>query len=303
MPPWRKEKYLPTINFGVPCLFAWVYMQTPNLWSPQNKNEPWTSPYNQAIDCAYANMFKCTSKAVYSPEKLTALPWEMMVGSDDSFPFKMVVPFRGTFTHFGEVVICGLGSSGLEFEKYIYWWSRTPAYQLTGVYFPPFSTPKKIQPLQTNMEPEKRPVEKENPLRTIPAVRFQEIHVDSPLSNCFARHPLNTVWATQTPPILGMLIDCCLPLPFLYHWKEICRQVSTNEQRKINQKTHIRWSQKVLWFVCIPVSFATNCLYNSPSMCSRIFSGVAVQILVKGQKNFISPHLRRVFFAAALLRK
>ena len=29
-------------------------------------------------------------------------------------------------------------------------------------------------------------------------------------------------------------------------------------------------------------------------MCSRIFSGVAVQILVKGQKNFISPHLETV---------
>lgn len=26
----------------------------------------------------------------------------MMVGSDDPFPFKMVVPFRGTFVHFGE---------------------------------------------------------------------------------------------------------------------------------------------------------------------------------------------------------
>ena len=169
----------------------------------------------------------------------------------------------------------------------------------------------------------------------VPAVCFQEIHADSPLSNLgwligiltmvyynpyitgqynppiypkqpgflsllnwFARQisepsmkifitwknsPIpNKVWAPQTSKCFRFGNAASTPL--WYNWKRF----STSEQRK-STKTHPT-VPKVLWFLH-PVSFATNCLYNSPSMCSRIFSGVAVQILVKGQKNFISPHL------------
>ena len=177
----------------------------PNLWSPQKKTTSHGHGHTTKqlrICVIYSNDSKCTSKGL---------------------------------------VICGLGCSGLEFEKY------GSEIQLTGwgLYFHHF--PRK------------------NPLRTtngwIPAVRSQEIHVDSPLSNCFARHPLNTVWATQTLAILGMLIDSCLSLPFLYHWKEICRQVSTSELKKKSTKKNTHPTVPKSSLICLHPSVFCNELF------------------------------------------
>ena len=128
-----------------------------------------------------------------------------MVGSDDPFPFNMVVPFRGTFVHFGE-------GSHLWFR--VQWFGILkihqlidgPELQLTSLqvyishHFPPQKryNPYKLSGNLKNAQ-WKRKILYETTNGWIPAVCFQEIHVDSPLSNCFARRIKRLTAASPSP--------------------------------------------------------------------------------------------------------